>query len=93
MGVMRASQVLAEAQKDRMADELLHIEKSHNRYQPAAQYYSKLLRWEDKDITPHMSRGYKYFLEVKSDTKNQKPSYQEWRKFWVGLMREWVGSE
>jgi hypothetical protein len=87
MGVMRASQLLAEAQKDRMADELLHIEKAHNDYRPAAEYLSKLQRWEDKDITPHMSRGYKYFVEVKSDTKNQKPSYREWRKFWVELMR------
>ena len=81
MGVLKAAQVLAQSKKDRMADELLHV---ILRLPDKAAEWSA---WEDKDIVPHMSRGYRYFVETKSATSNQSESYAEWRRFWLTLMK------
>ncbi len=88
MAVLRAGQLLAQAQKDRMADELLHtIIAARKGYAPAQQDIARLGTFEDKDIVPHLGRGYRYFVEVKSQTENQSADYQDWRPEWVALMR------
>ncbi len=86
MGVLKACQALAEAPKDRMADELLSLI-IRFKSPRASIYYSSLLKWEDKDIVPHMSKGLRYFAEVKAHTENQRPSYTPWRELWLEMVK------
>jgi len=95
--------LMAEAQKDRRADEFLElmekIEKLADKDKELAQKLQTLAKIEDYVLDMHtyqgrkMGRGDLFWYEVSSETVNKKPAYEAWRKWFKPLMIKIVKKE
>ncbi len=88
-----AVKVLAEAQKDRRADELIHLFKKN----PESPFLAELRRW-DPELTDAIhdmhtmegrrkGKGYQHFIEKASKCENKHPRYAIWRELWEQEMK------
>ncbi len=91
-----ACKILAEAPKDRRADEFLHTLKSRGYAGPKAllaQVISSDPEIRDAIEDKHTyegkqkGRGYAHFVEEGSKCTKMVPEYEKWRKLWVEAMK------
>jgi len=88
--------LMAEAQKDRRADEFLElmdkIEKHGDKDKELAEKLRTLTKTEDYVLDMHTYQGKKkgrgelFWYEVSSETVNKKAEYEEWHKWFKPLM-------
>lgn len=94
--VVCAAKILAEAPKDRRADEFLElldaIEKRADKDKDLAEKLETLSKIEDYVLDMHtiqgrkMGRGNLFWYEVSSETVGKTPEYEEWHKWFKPLM-------